>query len=549
MLKDRRSRLKSMLSAEIRDQKGFPFLRLVCYLAGLGVTIISVVLSVYAQVFSQDSGSFWEHVKGPSQEVVAIEDVISAARPRETSISDGDHLDDEQSGVRRLLVFALDVSGSLDSDLDPREEQLYRQRIAKLNYRTASTCLESLEVDNVSRWQLAKTEVCCMLERVPDGSHVGLWVFGTRAKHLTEWPYWWFKYNENYQVENYQVVADALLNQGLDPKKDPFNYRHTDFSALLNGLRYEYIDNAQDAWDEIHFVIVSDFLQDTDLGEPLKEYSARQIQARFRELSQRNVTFHLSSFSPGIHDISSVVRLAQEDIEWFRYRVDQAVTAEPRAEFLHFFSFRPTDYPIRFFHQVGSDRVSTVRLMMRSAETADKSVVVGLMKDAYSRQHDDLVLRVVGSKSEKCPSTWEETGDLARSADLLRVTDQSMRILKDADDYLCLQPLSAPQIGGAEYRLTIADVSLNGATPHEARKAQRVTVVARVEFVKYIPGFALQLLTAGSALVLLPALVVCGWLSMLWRRAGKPRSALILGSSDPSLVDPTVDMASRTAHS
>lgn len=510
------STFRSLLATELRDQLTFPVIRFVLFSIGLGVTLISIIFSVYASVFSQGAGTFGEYVWGPDDAPLSVDNLMAEAlQPA-----------DEQKpvGKGKLYVFALDVSGSLDVTLDQSEAELFKARIRRLNLRTETECLANLDDDSSTRWHLARSQVCSMLERIPNGAHVGMWTFGTKTKQLTTSPYWLFEHEQdNLTVPHRKTVVDALMEAEMVPRPGKKQYDKTNFVTLLDDLRSAYIEHPELNWTEIHFIMISDFLQDTDQGESLREFTARQIQMRFRELSKKNVMFHLSSFSDGLHDVSSVVRLAQENVEWFRCRVDQPISSELNPEFAHFFSFRPVREPIRFFHQVDSRQVIPLRL--KKAQTWPSELVLGLMKDAYSRQHDDLVLQITKAIDGKCPATWEQTGELVENADLLKVTEHSARALKHKEDYLCLQPLSIPQIGGTEYRLTLADITLNGGAPYETREATRITTLLRIEFVEYLPSFARWILFTGLGLVILPVPILLVWLIFLWRRAKRKRGS------------------------
>lgn len=281
----------------------------------------------------------------------------------------------------------------------------------------------------------------------------------------------------------------------------------------MNRLYEEYIRDNSFEWREVHFFIVSDFVQDVG-NKNAYNFSVERIAEKFSDVGKiGNAMFHLDVVGGAHHEVNSIVRVAESTVEWFQCRVHD-VQGHRKVDHDFFNSFVPSKEKLIFYYVSNTSVVAPVKLLAGDQRYQGSEVILGLMRDVGADASPALSMQV--------STAWNGVPCVApRRLELRRKTtlEEALRpeILKPGmnrvvkierqNDYICLQPLSVVD-DGATYKLMIAEVG--GSKDHK-------TYTLDVKFQRVFPPFAsVTILCAAVLLVVSGTFVFFGVMANLW---------------------------------
>lgn len=507
------------------------------------LTISGVIYSVYYEGFEGIIPRM-----GDDEEEVILSDILtptssSEERPRieVPTISPPPAVDGSDSGElkRDFYVFALDVSGSVGTRR-VTEDQLQLFMSFHERFRPDATESEKRlckvsgtgENGNVTEWDLARSKMCHLLRYVDDDAMVALWRFGATPHRVgTERRY-------DFLVEgNRQDAQSAVM--GIERSSSEREFLLTSFPKLLEDWHQSYVNQADYNSDEIrwiddmHFIIVSDFVQDEGEGESvdLWEFSASAIRREVARLnSRRKVVFHLIPNSRGnANSTRSVIPLLQNSLEWYKFDQIPLLAPESSVHAKVFNTFEQSSQTIRFYFPIGGSSPNAKRLVMaegwRNAE-----LEIRLIRDRYSTADNGMKLRLNQcEEADECPS-FEPHRLMEIGAEVI---GQGGAVRVDIDhpsSFLCIEPLTVPASLQSGYRLAISKKSHLEKSEQQRVPGDQVTYVVPVEFSPYVPEGVARLWwwMWAIALVFLPllyvAFVVGHWFRRRWMAFGRSGS-------------------------
>jgi hypothetical protein len=464
----------------------------------LSLSTLGVVLSIYGSILTDVAVKDWWTLLMKDYNLETQELMLSRVMSPMPAVVDSSN----QEAGDLLYVFILDVSGSMIKDrLEESERDAFYAKFDKNGLPIPEICRPTSR--NVTRWLLARAEICAFLEHVPAGAFASLWTFAGSPKMAAEEVKFVKEDRRIARVEEFRAILEGPK---FNPEKGE-DLQNTDFEALLTRLHEVYIRAEKNDWREIHFFIVSDF--EHDIGKKnAYDFSVERIAEKFSDIGKvGNTMFHLDVIGDPRHQVNSIVRVAESTVEWFQCRVHSVEGGQATGHDF-FNTFDQSAEKLTFYYVGNTTRVVPVKLWANERSDHGAQVVLGLMRDLQQSDSANLAMQISTAWNEvECiaprnPGLIRWTPfDESRRPEILRPGTNRLVKVERQNDYICLQPDSVSD-NGAKYKLTIARV---------AGRQDRRTYTVDIEFRKVLPKFA-----ALTILSSLGALIVSGVFILLW---------------------------------
>lgn len=477
-----------------------PSLSQICIeILGLSMAVVGILLSLYANAFLEREEGDWTVLFGPKEphEVNLSELMMNRGPEGESQNSPA-----QDKAKEVVWVLALDVSGSLLTEKITEDDwKLYDERRVSDGLLLQESC--TAQRGN-TRFHLAREQACCYLHNFT-GDRIELWKFGETPK-LLGFAQIDKKGRRRDNWEKLRPVREALLAPKNLPDEKSADYKTTNFEKLLDELHEQYINNSDYEGDEIHFVIISDFVHDIgSKGRASYLASMQKIADRFNDIGNvGNAMFHLAAVTAGNREVSSVIRVVEDTAGWYQYRFDtfDRPPSSSMPDFFYSFSFGK---PLVFYHVAGAPEVQEVHLKWDQGMPPEDSakLIVGLMTDVYSASDQDLAVHIAeGRPDQDCRGPREDTFEFPgkrlprlQSA-ILRPKGRQTFEVKQPNNHICVKPLSVEKERVYNYKLTLS---------HAGSHADRKVHVVDIKFSEYLPPYAAWTLLFFTALA-----TVCG---------------------------------------
>ena len=472
----------------------------------LSIGIIAIIATFYGPPFSDQDRNLWSVLWGPSEtQQVKLSDLMTTTKPLREAV----------------YILALDVSGSLlEEKVSSSSVTLFSNRLTADGVDFPGVC--ELGSKGVTRWHLARAQLCCYLHQFEEGSRVGLWKFGRDPALLSESKsHQLERVNNTLEIEARGDLLDLLMSPATVPKPGTPEYDETNFEKLLDRLYEGYIEDPAYEGKDLHFVIVSDFVHDAGAKDhPSFVLSMEKIAEKFEDIGKvDNAIFHLVATGANNSEVNSVMRVVQKAAVWYQYRVDsfERSSSDPMPDFL--FNFVPSKGRLVFYNAAFTSRVNSINLIWDEdlPEQDDSRIIVGLMADTYGATNKELPIHVAeGRLNLACPppkriDTDSDAGILRRlKSKVLKPGDRHEFTIRNSGDHLCVKPLSSNGDGADNFKLTFS---------RSGKGADRKIYVVDIRFQRFLPKIVSVVLFVclGVLLISLTYLIV----AFIRRAAGR----------------------------
>jgi hypothetical protein len=222
---------------------------------------------------------------------------------------------------------------------------------------------------------VAVIELCRYVMALPEGSRAALWTFGAAAQRLVPGP---ADASRSVPIKLIDDTDGRVTLRAALSSLDASDLQ-TDFESALGTILDSYRAELNRG-NEIHVVLISDFVHDLGLGRasvdeqanlPVvdrrgfleRQYAAsmRMIQRRFRTLNRAGAMFHFAAVVGTQRVSRSELALAGDSLEWRSYRIIQHGEV-PEAEFDFLRGYRTASEPLVFGYEPGADSVDRLEL-------------------------------------------------------------------------------------------------------------------------------------------------------------------------------------------
>ncbi len=480
--------------------------------------VIGVVVSIYSDIFGQmlkgDVRNLLFGPPDPDSRIFTIPDILC----------DGNCTKMSMHSEPSLYIFALDISGSLETNVDDDDFKYYIDRIAD------KASIPKLCQDPQNTWlDLARMELCRYLkaldpgrtDRAEEGPYVGIWFFGKEPDNILGEGNTIFQFEQkggNVVPRREEAIAmlvekiGELRNATDDQRSMPSDFRReSNFEKLVMDLHKSYINIDKDIVRSdassritMHIVVISDFRHDIgagmEAGDIRYDASVERILANLENMADhRRVLFHLAAVGDGRSLIGSIVPVLEEKGPgWRNLKVAPVIDSDIVSNFDFLYPYIEVPQPLDLYYMDRHGKVDPIYIPIKSDSYVGAKFKLSLMSDLRGNFDQDPSIQIIRSETKRCRELLETTSSgqpLPQSYDkfiLKKGVSREIEI-KHVVDAFCIQPLSGIDRRTPYYKLLIA---------FDKGEGSRRTYAVTLRFKRYLPIGARWVLVAVGLIAL-----------------------------------------------